>query len=451
MVTRPIAARVRAYNVGFGDCLLLTFRYGSSHDRNVLFDFGSTKMPLQGGPPSMLAVAEQIAKDCKGKIDVLVVSHRHADHISGFAGKPGEVIATLNPSLVLQPWTEDPELATTADEPAALARAAVPDEHAGKKGFAAELDVMHDIAEQVLRAAATAPQNHGMKPVLEQLAFLGETNIKNHDAVVALQEMGEDHQYASFGTELGLDRLLPGVRVDVLGPPTVKQAPEIRSYATNDENYWSKALRGLSTSALTATSATPGRGKPKPIFPDASMTTVADGPQEARWLIPQVERMQAEEMLALVRDLDKVMNNTSLILTFQVEKDILLFPGDAQLENWSYALRDAPEAAAISARLATTRLYKVGHHGSLNATPKVLLWERFTRKSANPKQAGRLISVMSTAPDKHGHVDDSTEVPRRTLLAELDHSSNLVDTETLGLGDGDEPGTFWRDTAWITF
>jgi hypothetical protein len=35
------------------------------------------------------------------------------------------------------------------------------------------------------------------------------------------------------------------------------------------------------------------------------------------------------------------MNNTSVILFFEVGSKKLLFPGDAQIENWSYALEDA--------------------------------------------------------------------------------------------------------------
>ena len=40
-------ATLRAYNVGFGDCLLLLLRYDDEDRpvRSVLFDFGSTKLP----------------------------------------------------------------------------------------------------------------------------------------------------------------------------------------------------------------------------------------------------------------------------------------------------------------------------------------------------------------------------------------------------------------------
>ena len=60
--------------------------------------------------------------------------------------------------------------------------------------------------------------------------------------------------------------------------------------------------------------------------------------------MPQIDRMSAEELLAIVRSVDDALNNTSLILLFDIEGKKLLFPGDAQVENWRYALFQAPNA-----------------------------------------------------------------------------------------------------------
>ena len=78
--------------------------------------------------------------------------------------------------------------------------------------------------------------------------------------------------------------------------------------------------------------------------------------------------MRGEQLLQIVRMLDQQMNNTSVILIFQVRKKLLLFPGDAQIENWEYAL----VRRSTKALLRNVDLYKVGHHGSRNATPKTL-------------------------------------------------------------------------------
>ena len=76
--------------------------------------------------------------------------------------------------------------------------------------------------------------------------------------------------------------------------------------------------------------------------------------------------------------LDSDTNNTSLVLAFELTSggDVILFPGDAQVGNWlSWELLEWQVAEPGGTRtvksddlLARTVLYKVGHHGSHNAT-----------------------------------------------------------------------------------
>ncbi len=435
---RPTEVRIRAYNVGFGDCFLLTFRYPAG-DRHLLMDFGSTRLPRRNGPGSMVRVAEQIRTDTGGKLHVVVATHRHADHISGFAGKAGEVIAALEPELVVQPWTEQPDLATDARAPSSSSspgRAAPSAGRGGGKRLAAAAAVsrladMHELAEYVREQGVRSETVAGVpKRLAAQLAFLGEENLLNRPAVEALQSLGRKQVYAAFGSRLPIASLLPGVAVDVLGPPTVEQSAGIRREARTDpDEFWH-----LAASAARARRGGDGQGR---LFPEAPVARQV--PQEARWLIPQIERMHAEELLSLVRILDSALNNTSLILLFDVAGTRLLFPGDAQIENWRYALRDAPEAAEIRARLATAVLYKVGHHGSLNATPRTLLWEALQEARTDPG-AEPLVTLLSTLAGKHGSETRGTEVPRNTLVEALRRGSELHSTE-----EGTTSARFWRD------
>src|SRR5947207_898419 len=75
-MAKPKALEIRGYNVGFGDCFLLTFDYGKTK-KHVLIDFGTTQPPT-GKTPSeyMLQVAEAIKKDCDGHLDAIVETHR---------------------------------------------------------------------------------------------------------------------------------------------------------------------------------------------------------------------------------------------------------------------------------------------------------------------------------------------------------------------------------------
>ncbi len=49
---KPTSVTIRSYQVGFGDCFLVSFNYGedgTAARRHVLIDFGSTSLPKQGG------------------------------------------------------------------------------------------------------------------------------------------------------------------------------------------------------------------------------------------------------------------------------------------------------------------------------------------------------------------------------------------------------------------
>ena len=85
MAKAPTRATIRTYHVGFGDCFLISFQYAQKSERHVLIDFGSTGFP-KGVPKSrMMEIAEDIKQRTGGKLHAVVATHRHRDHISGFA------------------------------------------------------------------------------------------------------------------------------------------------------------------------------------------------------------------------------------------------------------------------------------------------------------------------------------------------------------------------------
>jgi hypothetical protein len=421
----PKQVTIRTYQVGFGDCFLLSFQYaGSSTEKHVLIDFGTTKLPPGVPKTRMLAIANDIAKRTGGALHAVVATHRHADHISGFAtaksGKgSGDIIAGLKPAFVVQPWTEDPKLAPNAKGPSGRA--------SDKKHIAA-LSAMHDVARQSLRIGNTA--RYLDKAVRGQLSFLGEDNIANPSAVRNLMTMSKKPVYLKAGDKAQFDTAL-GIKVHVLGPPTLKQTDTIAKQRSHDPTeFWQFRAAAARTTVPVAD------GKPAPLFPRFVASRGPHYPIETRWLIFHARTMQGNQMLEIVRSLDKAMNNTSVILVFEIGSKLLLFPGDAQIENWQYAL----SRKANQILLAGVNLYKVGHHGSLNATPKSL-WNRFKNKSTNKGNKKRLGALMSTLEGKHGHKDSNTEVPRRTLVAALEASTNLFTTESL------EKGKFFHDTV----
>jgi len=413
----PSQVTIRSYQVGFGDCFLLSFKY-DAEERHVLIDFGSTGLP-EGVPKNQLdLIAQDIADRSKGKLTAVVATHRHKDHISGFATRnkktsSGSIIAGLNPELVLQPWTEDPDLSAEATGP----RRREPSLAAHHVSSLAEMQLA---AAQVLSEVKRV--RYLSTDLRNELSFMGENNLANLDAIKNLMTMGKKREYAHAQQPTALQDLLPGVTVDVLGPPTVDQSETVRKQRSRDKDeFWH--LLANAANAL----GQPRGGKVKPLFPTYLAQKNRDQfPIDARWLINQAKRLRADQMLQIVRILDEALNNTSLILLFKTGSKSLLFPGDAQIENWSYALNQED----IREKLKAVDLYKVGHHGSLNATPKSL-WSLFEHKSKDATAQGRLQTLMSTMAHKHGSEDRKTEVPRQPLVQALNRESTLFSTQAL--------------------
>src|SRR5450755_584730 len=74
--------RVRMYRQGLGDCFLLTFNPGGD-EKHILIDCGtlgskSTEVKL----PEVIA---DIDKTTGGHLHLVVATHQHQDHLSGFA------------------------------------------------------------------------------------------------------------------------------------------------------------------------------------------------------------------------------------------------------------------------------------------------------------------------------------------------------------------------------
>ena len=420
MALEPETATLRSYHVGFGDCFLLTFGYGGGEKKHVLIDFGTTQNP-ENKPDILQEAAANILEVTDRKLTAVVATHRHKDHIEGFrtsnAGDgPGDLIRQCEPDLVIQPWTEDPDLETDATAP--------PDH----KQFRLAMRDLEDVSRAIYRDA-----KHFAEPgFADQLSFLGENNLPNVKAVRNLQTMGKKAEYVYANYPTALSGLLPGVQVSVLGPPTLEQSKAIRKQRAHDEEqFWHLwqtrafvARLGFSTGGAQPT--VPDQGM-QPVFPYASRYLPNENPPEARWFRRKAQEMYGGELLELVRILDKVLNNTSVILLFEFAGKRLLFPGDAQIENWSYAL----DQEDVCAKLKDTDLYKVGHHGSLNATPKDL-WELFAHKRHDGQDSGGVLkTVVSTLAGKHGHPEDGTEVPRTKLVADLTKFSDYYTTQAM--------------------
>ncbi len=412
----PLSVRLRCFDVGFGDCFLLTLTYGDNA-RHVLFDFGSTAKRKSASKTAMLDIANSIAETCRYGIEPLIVvaTHRHQDHIRGFDPNtndtgPGAIIRSLKPKLVVQPWTEHPNLATDATHLRAP-KVALPG-HAAHVQKIANMQRVGALAARETAAAAQAGDK-----LANEINFIGEDAIQNPRAVQNLMRMGK-REYLHFGKKSRIADHLPGVEVHVLGPPTLKQSDSIRRQRQKDDDeFW--RIMGAAGGTSLGLEQDGAHELKSPFDPQHHQRDI---PPSARWFVRHATRIRYNELLHIVRVLDRAINNTSLILLLKIGRLSLLFPGDAQIEDWEYALKSPEHAERVRELLRDVRLYKVGHHGSTNATPQTL-WKLFRKRNTDPNAKERLASALSTMPGKHH------QVPRNSLVKALKAETEYCSTQ----------------------
>ncbi|HET6852892.1 MAG TPA: hypothetical protein VFH46_11360, partial [Pyrinomonadaceae bacterium] len=96
--------RVRMYRVGFGDFFLVTVPT-SSGDQFILIDCGVFKGTSGTGDiGSITEAVEDMFETTNGHLALVIMTHRHADHIAGFSKAPR--FKDFTASMVWMPFWE---------------------------------------------------------------------------------------------------------------------------------------------------------------------------------------------------------------------------------------------------------------------------------------------------------------------------------------------------------
>ncbi|WP_133938053.1 ComEC/Rec2 family competence protein [Rhizobium gallicum] len=365
--------RVRMYNVGFGDCFLLQIP-GDPRPKRVVIDCGS----LKNKHYNIQQISDQLIADVTdddgvARIDLLVMSHRHADHISGFANKKW---AAVEVGEVWMPWIESPT------DPEAKKLWKKQKERAKALQFAVEKQATLGLALDPLLAdvAAAALSNEDCLAVL-------------HDGF-AKKVVPKFYPQGDKVVEKIECVVLPGVDIFVLGPPRSRGALNQADPPTNQI-----LLDGFNIDIDG------NREKVRPFGEDWV-------DESAFW--PGFDHQAIDEAAsqkrlyeAVAAELDAELNNTSLILIFKIGEDYLLFPGDAQWGPWERVFADEQAVSLLS----KVTFLKIGHHASHNATPATLLRDLVGKENRHDGKVRAMISMTPYSRWKG--------IPHPALLAEL--------------------------------
>jgi glyoxylase-like metal-dependent hydrolase (beta-lactamase superfamily II) len=401
--------RVRMYRQGLGDCFLLSFGKPEAEQVHVLIDCG-VLVGTENARDQVTACVKDIHKTTGGRLDVVVATHEHWDHVSGFV-QARDVFDQFDFGQIWMAWTEAP-----GDDQADRLR---DDRNKRKQALAAAVELWRGKAAAAPASDARDPSAIGTRIGMTEsvLSFFGEGIVGGGDVGLAatdvaggalgaaprttaealqyLKNRKEAKHYLEPGSTIQLPRLRD-VRAYVLGPPRdesmlKKSRPSKRTPETYAHD---EAALTLGASFFAAVDRAASGGAICPLSRDALAYPFdtfyrLEGPAleshafyHANYLSSPPWRRIDHDWLGTTTDLalalDSDTNNTSLVLAFELgeDGDVLLFPADAQIGNWlswkdlSFDLRSERARRKVSAQdlLARTRLYKVGHHASHNAT-----------------------------------------------------------------------------------
>ena len=344
---KPIAfgkntIRVRMYRVGFGDCFLLSLPVaeadgnGDTH-RHVLIDCG---VHFQGDIKMMDRAVEHIAETTKRKLAIVIATHSHQDHISGFSNK----FSSFEIGEVWMPWCED-----VSDKQAAKLQ---------KKHMA----LTERLRDHFEAEARRAPVNRTRAAAMAAVANL----VQNKTAMTLLRggfNVNAEVRYLNAGEIMKNAGGITGLAARILGPPRDEKflakmdPPAGQSYLRMD---------GSQSDRLDAVQPFAGRWQMKPSDPrfnDKRLSHLKLSEEETKTL---QKELASPSLTSLAFALDQAKNNTSLVTLFSFRGQQLLFPGDAQWGNWKFWL-DKEDAESI---LSGITFFKIGHHGSHNSTPR---------------------------------------------------------------------------------
>lgn len=421
MTAPKSGVKVRMYRQGHGDCFLLAFRGERGKPVYVLIDCGYK--PGSNGPEYNLQTIDDVVDDIKEatsrRLDVVVITHEHQDHVNGFWRKQDAPFRDFKIGEAWFAWTEDPD-----DPLANELRQRHHDQLLGLIGarnkLAADDNAEVDWLDDLLTLELGLEFEEGVNRTTQFRAAAADRkknpeNSVNKQGMKLIKDLAEkDIKYIKPHAGILKVPGVAGVRVFAFGPPydanlIADEDPKgaeafpdrslsrssflfAAAEAANDDGkvddgnaedlYLSPFARRFSVPMDERFTDERCGDHFKKWYGDENKKPLAEAKKNGEWRevedgAPwrQIDQdwLHSAEQLAIA--LNSGVNNTSLVLAFELPKSkkVLLFVGDAQRGNWISWTKgrwkdDKDKEITVRDLMSRTVLYKVGHHGSHNAT-----------------------------------------------------------------------------------
>ncbi len=408
---------IRMYNTGsIGDCFLLLFQKQGVTSFTMLIDCGGYKTKKESIVQCVEDIKNHIIDDA---IDLVVVTHEHEDHVSGF-NQAKELFDTITFKQVWMSWAEN--------ETDPIARKLF--EEKGKKVKALQNMITKSLA-QIKQNAGSHVRQNGLKRSLKMrkqnfenalaaLAFedtmaLGSLGVrlKINDAMKYVKGKSKvklkSKMYKKPGQVIDDVKGAEGIKFFILGPPYDSDLKGIKNDEDESEMYAIAARLGMNISSFYFNALLNTLTGDETIRSPFSNKHKLDAKEEKefndsfynnsknKWRQIEYDWLDAAGEFAIA--LTSYVNNTSLAMAITIGDKVLLFPADAQSGNWM-SWHDEKVAAALKKNggkdandlLGDTVFYKVGHHGSHNGTASVSGLEKM--------QQEKIVAFMPLVQDK---------------------------------------------------
>jgi beta-lactamase superfamily II metal-dependent hydrolase len=367
--------RIRIYNVGFGDAMLLTIpdreAAGTTVMRHILIDVGNVLQGTEGDDTVFGAVVAAILAELDGRpLDLYINTHEHMDHVQGLLSGAKQLFG--DPDILRQKLQTQYVWMTASSAPDYY------DTHPTARQKFTEALGQFDVVEHFVKVGMQpdSPAALALQPLL---AINNPQRTKDNVAFLRSLAPAERVSYLHRGIDLTGRHPFQEVQFEVWAP---------EEDTTQYYGRFQPLAFGLAGAAAPGSAARQTQSIP---LPGVDVTAFYN-------LFNRFRNAAFDNLLAI----DKAANNTSIVLYLEWRGWKLLFAGDAELRSWKIMSQEQ--------QLKPIHFLKISHHASHNGTPGDAILAEILPAPAPDERPRR--AVVFTAPDVYNGIPHQPTLDR---------------------------------------